>query len=136
MRSEDGTQRTKGSPVYPAVARAIEKLGRDISLARRSRRIPAEDFARSMGVSRATLHRLEKGDAGVSLNTLAMALNALGRLDLLANLFDQTKDDVALMVLRQHVPTRVSKRRAKRDKSEPAETANGPIVTDDGVEGW
>lgn len=136
MKAQDGTHRTKGSPVYPAVARAIGKLGQDISLARRSRRIPAEDFARAMGVSRATLHRLEKGDAGVSLNTLAMALNALGRLDLLTNLLDQTKDDVALMMLRQDVPTRVSKPRAKKNGSKPDDATAGPIVSTDEVEGW
>ena len=137
MKAEGGTYKTKGSPVYPAVARAIGKLGQDISLARRSRRIPAEDFARAMGVSRATLHRLEKGDAGVALNTLAMALNALGRLDLLTNLLDQSKDEVALMVLRQDVPTRVSKPRAKKKNgSEPDDAMSGPIVSNDEVEGW
>jgi transcriptional regulator with XRE-family HTH domain len=136
MKSEDGTFKTKGSPVYPAVARVIKKLGSDISLARRSRRISAEDFARAMGVSRATLHRLERGDAGISLNTFAMALSALGRLDLLANLIDQTKDDVALMVFRQDVPLRISKPRARKDRSDSTGIESDPIVSDDGVEGW
>lgn len=134
MKTDSGLYKTKGSPVYPAVARAIRKLGQDISLARRSRRISAEDFAQSMGSSRATLYRLEKGDPGVSLNTLAMALTVLGRLDLLENLLDQTKDDVGLMVLRQSVPMRVTKPRRKKDVSEPP--PDGPIASEDGFEGW
>ena len=87
-----------------------------------------------MGSSRATLYRLEKGDPGVSLNTLAMALNVLGRLDLLENLFDQTKDDIGLMVMRQSVPMRVTKPRMKRNTSEPP--TSGPITSKEGFEGW
>ncbi len=133
MKIENGLYKTKGSAVYPAVVRAIKKLGEDISLARRSRRISAERFAQSMGSSRATLYRLEKGDPGISINTLAMALNALGRLDLLENIVDQTKDDVALMVLRQDVPKRVSKPRAKKSAAEPV--PGGPITSKEGFEG-
>jgi transcriptional regulator with XRE-family HTH domain len=134
MKTESGLYKTKGSPVYPAVARAIKKLGQDISLGRRSRRISAESFAQSMGSSRATLYRLEKGDPGVSLNTLAMALNVLGRLDLLESLFDQTKDVIGLMAMRQTVPMRVTKPRKKKDTSESL--SNGPITSKDGFEGW
>ncbi|GAB3591354.1 helix-turn-helix domain-containing protein [Acetobacter peroxydans] len=109
--------RSKNAPVYPSVGRVLTKLGADISLARRARKISVDDFAASMGVSRSTLHRLEKGDAGVSLNTLASALNSLGRLDLLENIIDQTKDDVALMLLRQKIPQRVVGKRRKKAQS-------------------
>jgi transcriptional regulator with XRE-family HTH domain len=134
MKAESSVNRTKGSPVYPAVTRAIQKLGQDISLARRSRRISADNFARSMGVSRGTLYRLEKGDAGIGINTLAMALSALGRLDLLENLVDHTKDDVGLMALRQEVPTRISKSRPKKGLS--VSESSDPIISDEGTEGW
>ncbi|MCS0460778.1 helix-turn-helix transcriptional regulator [Rhizobium favelukesii] len=40
----------------------MRKIGEDISVARRIRRIAADDFARRIGISRATLHRLENGD--------------------------------------------------------------------------
>lgn len=106
-------EKTKGGPVYPVVAKTLSKLGQDISLARRTRRISAADFAERMGVSRATLSRLEAGDAGCSLNTLASALHILGRLDLLSNLLDQTKDDTGLWIMRDAVPKRIRKPKVK-----------------------
>lgn len=120
MNTKNHKARSKNAPVYPSVGRVLMKLGADISLARRARKISVDDFAASMGVSRSTLHRLEKGDAGVSLNTLASALNSLGRLDLLENIIDQTKDDVALMLLRQKIPQRVVGKRRKRAPSTSA----------------
>ena len=125
---------TKGSPVYPQVARSIAKLGRDISLARRMRRIAAEDFAKQMGVSRATLHRLEKGDPGISLNTLAMAMFALGQLDAVANLADPTKDDVGLMLTRQQAPRRVQRRRSQSAAQQAGEAPAAEM--DGGFKGW
>ena len=136
MSGEMEPRRTKGSVVYPSVIRALAKLGSDISLARRARRIQADAFARSMGVSRATLHRLEHGDPGISLNTLAMALSALGRLDLLSDLMDQSKDVVGMMVMRRDVPTRVQNPRRRSARGEAAPTPAGPVVSDDGPEGW
>jgi len=127
---------TNGSPVFPAVARALAKLGKDISFARRSRHIAAADFAHQMGVSRATLHRLEAGDAGVSLNTLAMAMNALGRLDLLGDLVEQTNDQVGLLTARLRVPRRIVRVKARNGANRGENAAGGPLVTESGVEGW
>ena len=61
----------------PSVQRALRALGRDVGIARRKRRLPVADFAARMGVSQGTLIRLEKGEAGVSIGALAMALLAL-----------------------------------------------------------
>ena len=118
MVTKKAVQTTKGSVVYPQVARTIAKLGRDISLARRRRRIAAEDFAGQMGVSRATLHRLENGDPGISLNTLTMAMFALGRLNAVSELADPAKDDVGLMITRQEAPRRVQRAHVSRPHSE------------------
>ena len=82
----DKTARTKGNAVHPSIARGIARLGQDISRARRARRISTTDMAARMGVGRSTLHRLEQGDPGVSLNTLAMALSVLELFDRLAEL--------------------------------------------------
>ena len=73
--------RTKGSVVHSNVERILRKLGADIAIARRVRRTSTIDMSERMGVTRGTLRRLEKGDPGVSLNTLAMALSALGTSD-------------------------------------------------------
>ncbi|CAP53945.1 MULTISPECIES: helix-turn-helix domain-containing protein [Acetobacteraceae] len=65
MNARANKARSKNAPVYPSVGRVLTKLEADISLARWARKISVDDFAASMGVSRSTLHRLEKGDAGV-----------------------------------------------------------------------
>lgn len=96
-------RRTKGSVVRPSTEAALVKLGKDIEFARRVRGIPADTFAKSAGISRSTLHRLESGGAGISLNTLAMVLTILGKLDLLSNLIDMRNDDIGLSMLRENV---------------------------------
>jgi transcriptional regulator with XRE-family HTH domain len=137
MASNATIRTTKGSPVYPQVTRSLEKLGRDISLARRRRRIAAEDFAQQMGVSRMTLHRLENGDPGISLNTLTMALFVLGRINAVADLADPAKDDIGVMITRQEAPRRIPRPHANASRlaaqktddptSEPEPDANGYV---------
>lgn len=126
-----GPKRTKGGVVHPRIERAMMKIGADISHARRVRRIAADDFARRIGISRATLHRLENGDPGVALNTLAMALHAIGRLDALANIADPANDHVTMMQMKDQAPRRISKpRQAVRedfeDQTEPTDEGRGP----------
>jgi transcriptional regulator with XRE-family HTH domain len=87
--------RTKGSAVHPSVERGIAKLGDDLSFARRARQISTTDMAARMGISRSTLHRLEAGDPGVSLNTLAMALSVLGLFDRLIDLVAEPESPAA-----------------------------------------
>nr|WP_250808498.1 helix-turn-helix transcriptional regulator [Neorhizobium tomejilense] len=99
----------------------MQKIGADISHARRMRRIAADDFAQRIGVSRATLHRLENGDPGISLNTMAMALHALGRLDALANIADPADDHITMMQMKDHAPRRISKPRIRQSAPEEVE---------------
>ncbi|MGJ7040914.1 transcriptional regulator with XRE-family HTH domain [Shinella sp. BE166] len=101
----------RGSIVHPRVERGLRKLGEDISLARRARQMSAQHFAQQIGISRATLHRLESGDTGIGINTLAMALHALGRLDALIDIADPIHDHVTMTRLREIVPKRVNKPR-------------------------
>jgi transcriptional regulator with XRE-family HTH domain len=110
--SGNDVKTTKGGVVHPRVERAITKIGKDISHARRVRRIAAEDFAARIGISRATLHRLENGDPGISFNTMAMALHAIGRLEALADIADPSHDHVTMMQMREQAPRRISKPRA------------------------
>lgn len=111
---------TKGSATHPRVHRAMIKLGRDMSLARRVRSLSTIDMAERMGVDRSTLRRFEKGDPGVSLNTLAMALHALGLLDRLEGLVDRATDDVGLLAAPEAVPKRVVRSRPASARSIPA----------------
>jgi transcriptional regulator with XRE-family HTH domain len=131
--STDKAARTKGSVVHPSIARGIARLGQDISRARRARRISTTDMAARMGVGRSTLHRLEQGDPGVSLNTLAMALSVLGLFDRLADLVDPASDELGLMLAEKTLPRNISRRRGS-----PSEKRQGPAAqsADDAPEGW
>ncbi|MBY3575448.1 helix-turn-helix domain-containing protein [Rhizobium laguerreae] len=103
-----------GAVVHLQVERVLQKIGADISLARRARRMAADDFAGRIGVSRTTLHRLEIGDPGISLNTFVMALHALGRLDALAQIADPSHDAITLSQMMQEVPKRIAKRKVAK----------------------
>jgi transcriptional regulator with XRE-family HTH domain len=128
-------KRTKGSVVLPAVGHALEGLGKDINVARRARKISMVDMAQRMGCSRSTLHRLEKGDVGISLNTLARALQVLGLLDRISELLDQSHDDIGMMMHRRSLPERIS--RPRKNASLSHATRDTPdIVSHDEPEGW
>ena len=60
------------SPTTPIpVVRALRKLGHDIRDARRRRRIPVTILAERASISRMTLNKIEKGDAGVYIGNYA-----------------------------------------------------------------
>ncbi|MFC4235949.1 helix-turn-helix domain-containing protein [Thalassospira xianhensis] len=125
-------QKTKGGIVYPQVERALKKLGEDISYARRIRHISAAEFAERAGIGRATLHRLERGDPGIALNTLAMALHVLGRLNALTDIIDASSDHVGLMQMKTDAPQRIVKSRSRAGQNnETSKTERGiPPVSD------
>jgi transcriptional regulator with XRE-family HTH domain len=126
--------RTKGGVVHPSIARGIARLGRDISRARRARRISTTDMAARMGVGRSTLHRLEQGDPGVSLNTLAMALSVLGLFDRFAELVDPAADDIGLMLAEKALPKNVVSPRRTSPSAKSRRGASGGAH--DAPEGW
>lgn len=66
------------SGLPPQSQRAIAQLGKDISIARRRRKMPQRLMAERMLVSVQTLQRLETGDPTVGLAVLASALHVLG----------------------------------------------------------
>lgn len=68
-------------PLFPLEEQRTTELGERIRLARLRRRIPLVELAQRIGVSRPTLLRLERGDAGVSLAVLVRVLSVLGLLD-------------------------------------------------------
>ncbi len=124
-------RKSKGGVIHPQIERVMRKIGEDISIGRRVRHIAADDFARRIGISRATLHRLESGDPGIAFNTLAMALHALGRLDALANIADAATDHVTMMQMKDAAPKRIAKPRPLRqlvleDSGETNKTDDAP----------
>lgn len=58
----------------PATAGAIEKLGADLAVARLRRKESLRSWAQRMGVTVATLQRLEAGDPSVAIGIVATAL--------------------------------------------------------------
>lgn len=95
----------------PSVQRALRGLGRDIQIARKKRRLPVADFAVRMGVSQGTVVRLEKGEPGVGLGSVAMAFLALGELQRLQDLLDVSRDDTGLMLDLDSLPRRIRRPR-------------------------
>ena len=95
----------------PSVQRALRGLGRDIQIARKKRRLPVADFAARMGVSQGTVVRLERGEPGVGLGSVAMAFLALGELRRLGNLLDVSRDDTGLMLDLDSLPQRIRRPR-------------------------
>jgi DNA-binding XRE family transcriptional regulator len=91
----------------PKLKRSLAKFGRDLSLARRKRRLTTEMMAERVGVSKNTYLRAEKGDPTVSFAVYAMALFVLGFGDVFADLIDASKDEIGLALDEAHLPKRV-----------------------------
>jgi transcriptional regulator with XRE-family HTH domain len=97
----------KSSPLPVPVIRALRKLGHDIRDARRRRRIPAAILAERASISRMTLNKIEKGDAGVYIGNYAAVLFALGLVNRVADLADPTHDTVGRELEEEHLPERI-----------------------------
>jgi transcriptional regulator with XRE-family HTH domain len=90
----------------PAIS-ALRKLGHDLALARRKRGISTQDMAARLFVRRDTLWRLERGDPGVALGTLATAAFIFRLQDGLANLAAPSGDHLALSLDEGRLPQRI-----------------------------
>ncbi len=94
--------------------RALEALGANIKTARLKRRISVQGFAERVGVSESTISRLEKGDDGVSIGTLAMACLVLGEIGRISDFLDPGSDDTGLLLDREALPKRIDRKRGTR----------------------
>lgn len=69
----------RSTPIlFPAVARQLTALGERLRLARLRRRYSTETVAVRSGITRVTLARVEKGEAGTSLGAYGAVLRVLG----------------------------------------------------------
>ena len=109
--------------------RALHQVGEDLKTARLKRRIAIKDFAIRVGVSDRTIMRLEKGDDGVSIGTLAMACLILGEIDRLRDLLDPASDHTALLLEREKLPKRIT--RTRRNVSSKSKFAMQDPSSDD-----
>lgn len=98
-------------PMPLPVKRALTKLGGDIRAARLRRRITTTLMAERALITRTTLSKVEKGNAGVSLGIYATVLFILGMTNRLAELADVRSDDVGLQLDETRLPKHVVPRR-------------------------
>ena len=101
------------SQLLPKQKRLLTELGENLRLARLRRRLSAEQVAERAGVSRSTLHLMEKGSPGTSLGKLVQVLAVLG---LEADLSQMAGDDLLGRKLADARLTE-TRRRAPKKKS-------------------
>jgi transcriptional regulator with XRE-family HTH domain len=121
----------------PKSEAALERLGGDLRAARLTRRVAVADLAARAGTSPSTIARLEKGDPGVAVGTLADVLVALGLIERLADLVDIRKDDLGLALTSERIPQRgrsFAARLRKQDQQDDRPRRDKPDTVDpDGV---
>ncbi len=99
---------SRALPALPAaIVRALRRLGQDISTARRRRRLTMAMVAERAMISRTTLARIERGDAGVSMGIYATVLFVLGVGERIGELADPRTDDVGRALEVERLPRRV-----------------------------
>jgi len=68
----------KAPPIAPHVATQLATLGRRIRTRREEQKVTATDAAEAAGMSRVTLHRVERGEPSVTMGAYLSALAAVG----------------------------------------------------------
>ncbi|MEJ8856307.1 helix-turn-helix domain-containing protein [Variovorax robiniae] len=109
--SEKNAKAANVSPIPLPVERALLKLGSDISLARRRRRLSQESLAVRIGASLSTVRRMEKGSASTPLVFLARTLHVFSELPRFESLLDTAKDDIGLTLMDKDLPQRIRTRK-------------------------
>jgi transcriptional regulator with XRE-family HTH domain len=111
---------SKASRAYLALSEnaidQIQKLGRDIAVARKRRYISMSEMAERMMVNPKTVQRLEEGDPAVGLGIVATALWVLGLHRRLGDLVAPESDSVALQQDISNLPRDFRKSKNLSDK--------------------
>ena len=97
--------------IPPVVAQSLKKLGQDLALARRKRRLTIKMMAERTGVAPNTYSRVERGDPKASLGVYAMALYVLGFGGALGQVADARQDDIGFLEEIERLPQRVRVKR-------------------------
>lgn len=94
------------------IHRALTKLGANISLARRKRRLTIAMMTERVGITKQTYMRVERGDPKVAMGIYAMTLFVLGLGDTPFDLADPSHDDQGLLLDEDHIPKRIRGKKA------------------------
>ena len=100
-----------------AAKQALAKLGADIAVARKKRRISTVSMAERAFISRGTLYKVERGDPSVSIGIYATVLAILGLADRFAQAADRRDDSLGLDIDEDRLPKKVQPRRRPRSRS-------------------
>jgi transcriptional regulator with XRE-family HTH domain len=110
-RSSGGRSKKRRAPL--PVARALREIGSALEAWRKLRGLTQAQLASRVGLNRATIARLEKGDGGVSLENVLLVLRALGLQDLLQRALDPYESDIGRLRADELLPQRVRPRNLK-----------------------
>ncbi len=92
----------------PRMARqSLIKLGADMAIARKKRRISTVSMAERAFISRSTLAKIEKGDPTVSMGAYLTVLAMLGLAGRIGKLADRTSDTLGLDLDEDRLPKRI-----------------------------
>lgn len=98
----------------PYTREAAELLGSQIREGRQQRRWPAEELARRVGVSRLTVHKVERGDPSVGLGTAFEAARLVG-----VPLFLESREQLSEEAARQRARLALLPQRVRAPHSPP-----------------
>ena len=82
---------SKKALILPKYQKIFEGIGENIKLARKRRKLTAEQVAERAGIHRATLHRVEKGDPSVAIGIYFNILKVLNLEKDFANIANNDK---------------------------------------------
>ena len=106
--------KSNATSTLPRAARnALVKLGEDIVVARKKRRISTISMAERAFISRNTLYKVERGDPTVSIGIYATVLSLLGLVDKLGDIADRRDDSLGLDIEEYHLPKTIITRRRR-----------------------
>jgi transcriptional regulator with XRE-family HTH domain len=110
--------KSSATDTLPRAARkALVKLGEDITVARKKRRISTVSMAERAFISRNTLYKLERGDPSVSIGIYATVLSLLGLVEKLGDIADRRDDSLGLDIEEDRLPKNIVARRRTVRKS-------------------
>jgi len=100
--------KSQATNTLPRPARlALVKLGEDMTVARKKRRISTVSMAERAFISRGTLYKVERGDPTVSMGIYATVLSILGLVDGLAKVADRRDDILGLDLEEDRLPGKI-----------------------------
>ena len=90
-----------------AARQALIKLGEDITIARKKRRISTTSMAERAFISRGTLYKVERGVPTVSMGVYATVLAILGLVEGLGQVADRRDDILGLDIEEDRLPKNI-----------------------------